>query len=363
MSFWKKIFVGAVIAALLGVMPSAGAVVGNCSPGTDWGTPRQDLAAKVVDLVNQHRASKGLVQLQATTSLTNAGIWKSRHMAKYAYMTHGDPAPPVARTVAERLLACEYPSDRYGWGENIAAGYSTPESVMQAWLNSTGHRANIEKPTFRAIGVGAAASSTGRLYWTQEFGTLVQTPISSPTPQCSNGMDDDGDGKVDYPADIGCGGASDNDEYNAPEPTTVTAVPSSASVSTGTVRSGSYANLRADDNSFFQVNSSNSATTWYGRMTAVPNSLTSLTASYRGMNSVACNQTVGVWNWTKGAWVWLDSRSVGAAEVAVTVIPGGTLAEYVSGSTGNGDVAVMVRCSAASGFFVSADHMKIDYRT
>lgn len=149
----------------------AQAVVGDCIPGADWGTPRQDLATRVVQLVNQHRASKGLSQLAVSTTLTNASVWKALHMAKYLYMSHNDPAPPVARTTGERLAACGYPTGSYGWGENIAYGYSTPEAVMQGWLNSAGHRANIENPSFRSIGVGAASTSMGWLFWAQAFGT------------------------------------------------------------------------------------------------------------------------------------------------------------------------------------------------
>lgn len=322
MKTFKKLLVAAVALLSLVMAPAAQAVVGDCTPGSDWGSPRQDLAPRVVELVNEHRASKGLVQVQSTSTLTNAGLWKSRHMAKYGYLGHSDPAPPVARSAAERLLACGYPSDRYGWGENIARGYSTPEAVMQAWLASTGHRANIENPSFRAIGVGVAANGSGTLHWTQIFGTLVQT---------SSG------------------------------PTTAVSVPSSISVSRGTVRSGGYGDLKADDNSFFQVNSSNRATAWYGRMTGVTNALSSLKVNYRGLNSAACNQDVGIWNWNSGAWVWLDSRSVGSTETEIAVSPGGTLANYVSGSSGNGDVAVMVRCSGTASFFASGDLMKITY--
>jgi len=193
--------------------------VGDCVPGSDWGTLRQDLTQRVIDLVNQHRAARGLVQLQVSVPLTNSAIWKSRHMARYEYMGHNDPAPPVARGVGERLLACGYPANSAGWGENIAYGYPTADAVMQGWLNSAGHRGNIENASFRAIGVGAATSSDGSLFWTQQFGTT--TGGSAPPPPsyaCSNGRDDDSDGKVDYPADPGCSSASDDDEYNAPAP-------------------------------------------------------------------------------------------------------------------------------------------------
>ncbi|MGZ8708067.1 MAG: CAP domain-containing protein [Gaiellaceae bacterium] len=220
--------VGALVvtapAGVPGAPQAANAVVGNCTPGSDWGTPRQDLTAQVIQLVNQHRASKGLVQLTVSTTLTNASIWKSRHMARYLYMTHNDPAPPVARTTGERLLACGYPSTTTGWGENIAFGYATAAAVMQAWLNSAGHRANIERASYRSIGVGAASSSTGRVYWAQAFGTQAGSGSPPPPPPppvtyaCSNGADDDGDGKVDYPADPGCTSSTDNEEFNASAP-------------------------------------------------------------------------------------------------------------------------------------------------
>ncbi len=228
--FRRALALAAVIAAVVVAAPAgvpgtptvAGAAVGNCTPGADWGTLRQDLATQVVQLVNQHRASLGLSQLTVTTPLTNAAVWKSRHMAYYRYMQHADPAPPVARSVSDRLQACGYPTTTAGWGENIAYGYSTANAVMQAWLNSAGHRANIQNASFRAIGVAAAASSTGTLYWTQEFGTSTTggtTPPPPPPPTtyaCSNGLDDDGDAKVDYPADPGCSSTTDNNEYNAP---------------------------------------------------------------------------------------------------------------------------------------------------
>ena len=81
-------------------------------------------------------------------------------MAAYGYLDHDDPAPD-ARTAQERLAACGYPSAE--WGENIASGYATAQAVVDAWLASPEHRANIERPEFRATGVGAAARRpTGR---------------------------------------------------------------------------------------------------------------------------------------------------------------------------------------------------------
>ena len=104
-------------------------------------------------------------------------------MAAYNYLAHDDPAPPVARTVGQRLEACGYPVTAAGWGENIAYGYSDAASVMNGWLNSPGHRANIETAGYTTIGIGVARSSSGQLFWTQDFGTTgASSPPPSPPP-------------------------------------------------------------------------------------------------------------------------------------------------------------------------------------
>jgi uncharacterized protein YkwD len=176
------VVVGTVGAALtLGVARPAHAA-GTCTPDPAWGTANATFASQVVTLVNQHRQAMGLPALVVSPTLTASADWKSLHMAYYGYMQHDDPAPPIARTVAQRLSDCGYPSGSVGWGENIAYGYQTPQDVMNAWLNSPGHRANIENSTYRAIGVGAARASNGLWYWTQDFGTYVDSGSTSPPP-------------------------------------------------------------------------------------------------------------------------------------------------------------------------------------
>ena len=57
-------------------------------------------------------------------------------------------------------------------GENIAAGQSSPQSVMESWLNSPGHRKNILNPNFEYIGIGIARGGSYGIYWAQEFATF-----------------------------------------------------------------------------------------------------------------------------------------------------------------------------------------------
>lgn len=149
----------------------------NCTPGSDWGINRRDFASQVLTLLNQYRASKGLTQLSSSPTLGAAAEWKSLHMAKYNYFSHDDPAPPISRSASKRISDCGYRGN--GWGENIAYGYNSPQSVMNAWINSPGHRANIENPSYRVVGIGAASNSSGLLFWTQDFGT---TPDASTAP-------------------------------------------------------------------------------------------------------------------------------------------------------------------------------------
>jgi uncharacterized protein YkwD len=161
---------------------TAGAAVGDCVPSSSWGTPDTSLAAQVVQLVNDHRTAMGLGALSVASTLTASAEWKSLHMAGTNYFAHDDQAPPVARTVAQRLDACGYPSGSAGWGENIAYGYTTAAAVMDAWLNSSGHRANIENPSFKTIGVGVARNGSGPRYWTQNFGTTGASSSPPPSP-------------------------------------------------------------------------------------------------------------------------------------------------------------------------------------
>lgn len=171
-------------------LPST-ATAATCSYGSGWGAPNSAEAAQVVSLVNQHRAGLGLTQLGTASVLARAAEWKSGHMAARGYFSHEDQGILVngaPRTFGMRVRDCGVPG---GAGENIAFGQPTPASVMTAWINSPGHRQNIENPGFRSIGVGVVRSSAGRINWTQIFstdtgiidgGSPAPPPAPAPTP-------------------------------------------------------------------------------------------------------------------------------------------------------------------------------------
>jgi uncharacterized protein YkwD len=118
-------------------------------------------------MVNRYRTRRGLRPLQLEIGLMRSAIWKAQHMAYFFYFGHSDPAPPVSRGVPERLAACGFESSG---SENIAYGHETAREVMRAWINSPGHRRNIESRSWRYLGVGVAVSRRGGTFWAQDFG-------------------------------------------------------------------------------------------------------------------------------------------------------------------------------------------------
>lgn len=156
----------AALAALALAAPATAATPRGCTPGAGWSAARADLADRVVDLINDHRAALRLRRLTVSRSLTAAATWKARHMATNDYFDHDDPG---GRSFAERLQACNAAGAGV-WAENIAYGQRSARSVVEAWLRSPGHRRNIERASYGLIGVGVAADGGGTLYWVQDFG-------------------------------------------------------------------------------------------------------------------------------------------------------------------------------------------------
>jgi hypothetical protein len=109
--------------------------------------------------------------LAVSPTLRRAAEWKALHMARYEYLAHDDPPPPVARDAFRRMRDCGYTYPA-ALAENIAVGQPTPQDVVQAWLNSDAHRRNIENPNYVVIGVGAASRGSGPMYWVQDFGSV-----------------------------------------------------------------------------------------------------------------------------------------------------------------------------------------------
>ncbi|MCU4769551.1 CAP domain-containing protein [Bacillus toyonensis] len=116
---------------------------------------------RVVELTNAERTKQGLPALKIDTELSKVARVKSEDMQKNNYFDHNSPTYGSPFDMMKKF-GISYTSA----GENIAQGQRTPEEVVQAWMNSAGHRANILNNGFTHIGVGYVESGN---YWTQQF--------------------------------------------------------------------------------------------------------------------------------------------------------------------------------------------------
>ena len=126
---------------------------------------------EVVFLVNQERAKAGLPPLKQSVELDEASRYHAADMVQDNYFEHdsydraGDEVVFVCSTWDR--IKTYYPSPS---AENIAAGYATPSSVMNGWMNSSGHRSNILSAYSWEIGVGYYQGGGYGAYWVQDFG-------------------------------------------------------------------------------------------------------------------------------------------------------------------------------------------------
>jgi uncharacterized protein YkwD len=118
-------------------------------------------ADQVLKLVNQERAKAGLPALTTNKTLQSAANKRAQEIVQSFSHTRPNGSSPF--TVLK-----EYGISYQSAGENIAYGQKNPEAVMNAWMNSSGHRANILKNGFGKVGIGVYKAN-GVLYWTQLF--------------------------------------------------------------------------------------------------------------------------------------------------------------------------------------------------
>jgi uncharacterized YkwD family protein/spore coat assembly protein SafA len=116
---------------------------------------------QVLSLVNQERSKAGLKPLQMDWELQRVARTKSQDMKNKNYFSHTSPTYGSPFDMMKQF-GISYRSA----GENIAQGQRTPQEVMNSWMNSSGHRANILSNSFTHIGVGYEANGN---YWTQMF--------------------------------------------------------------------------------------------------------------------------------------------------------------------------------------------------
>lgn len=118
----------------------------------------------VLKLVNEERAKHGLKALTMSTKLISLAEMKSKDMAEKRYFDHTSPTYGTPFQMMQ-----QYGVSYKTAGENIAAGQRSAQEVMNSWMNSSGHRANILNGNYTELGVGYYAGGSYGTYWTQMF--------------------------------------------------------------------------------------------------------------------------------------------------------------------------------------------------
>lgn len=135
-------------------------------------TAQPDVRQQVIELTNQIRMAQGLPPLKRNDNLQAASDWITQDNASRNTLSHVDG---LGRNIGQR-----FPDFGYNYSlaaENLAAGYQTPESVVDGWMNSDGHRANILRAGLCEIGAGYTyqSSTMYQHFWAQDFGCRWNT--------------------------------------------------------------------------------------------------------------------------------------------------------------------------------------------
>lgn len=118
----------------------------------------KQMAEDALALINEERAAGGLEALEWSTDLENCSMVRAQECA--SKFSHTRPNGSDWWTVNSNLM----------WGENLAKGYKTASDLVEAWMNSTGHRANIMDGTFTTAAIAVYETSKDHLYIALEFG-------------------------------------------------------------------------------------------------------------------------------------------------------------------------------------------------
>jgi uncharacterized protein YkwD len=180
----RRFCILAIALVALAVGAPTAAQAADC-PNADLVPAPDNVAAinqSTLCLLNQQRAAHGLPPLTQNARLTSASAGYSAEMVQQAFFNH---EAPDGTTLVDRLTSVGYLHGGDDWvvGENIGWGQgplSTPRSMVQAWMNSTGHRENILADDYRQIGLGLALGTPSDRSWGATYTTDFGRPASKP---------------------------------------------------------------------------------------------------------------------------------------------------------------------------------------
>lgn len=136
----------------------------SAGSGSEGRTAESTQAEAILKLVNQERSKAGVSPLKLNEKLTNVANIKAKDMADKNYFSHTSPTYGSPFDMMKQFgISFSYA------GENIAAGQKTAEEVMDSWMNSSGHKANILNKNYTQLGVGFYRGGQYGTEWVQMF--------------------------------------------------------------------------------------------------------------------------------------------------------------------------------------------------
>jgi uncharacterized protein YkwD len=128
------------------------------------GQPRTTTHRELFDALNNYRIASGLRPLFYSQTLEKAADHEAQDLWVRNFFSHSNPD---GQGPGDRALEAGF-CHKYV-GENIAAGHTSVEQVMEAWKASPSHNANLLDPDYVYVGMGISTDARGRKYWAQEF--------------------------------------------------------------------------------------------------------------------------------------------------------------------------------------------------
>ena len=138
-------------------------VIDEVEESLNTSVEKQTFEQELIGLINDHRLEQGLAPMIKDEELSFIALKHSQNMAM-------NVVPFGHLGFSQRCEESRIVLEGGNWcAENVAMGYETPKSVFNGWMNSAGHRANIESSKATVTGIAYAVNNLGTYYWTQIF--------------------------------------------------------------------------------------------------------------------------------------------------------------------------------------------------
>src|SRR6266404_5899102 len=160
---------------------NSNAATGNCTVNASQLTMKSQ-EQTLLGEINTYRIQNNVDHLISDNTLKQSAAWQSTDMLAHNSLNHTDS---LGRTTDIRLNNCGYDINN-GYGENIANGSTDPTAVFNAWKNDPPHNQILLNPKYNITGIDMESNSSGKIFWTIDFGTSSSLTTPLPTNNITN---------------------------------------------------------------------------------------------------------------------------------------------------------------------------------